>query len=952
MPFAKSPLLALAACFALGITQAPPGSAPSPPALGSIPLLLASSAVCLLVGLVLLGGPPPLPAPPLAAAPETDHSQSATIRIPKLDWRESSCTLLVLGGFVFAGASASRLFEFRFPPHDASHLTSFGLDLTQSVDLEGRLVSNLVRTSGGSLQFDLAASAISQGRGPRHRLAGKVRLWMRTPANAESFAAQDALGLDYGRWVRVRVDLRRPRSYRNPGTFDYRRWMESYEDIWWEGSIASPVSVERLPSAPNDALTSWLEPVAGMVSRVRKRLLSTIDRLYPAWQLEGRDGAVLKAVLLGDRSALDSDTVESFRKAGLYHLLVVAGLHVGLLAFLLTSLLQQLGLRQYWRATAVLTLLFGYALLVEQRAPTLRATLMISAYLVARLLGREQAALNAIGLAALALLLTRPPWLFEAGFELSFAAALLIAAVAVPILNRATEPYRRSLEHLDEVGLDAAIEPRAAQLRLDLRSLIAALRNHVAFLDHHPAAAQAFVIYPARIAIWAAEMLLFSAILQLGLLLPMAETFHRVTLAGIGLNALAIPVMTALLALAIPTVLLGLVSIPLATTPARALHLIMQCLFALTDLPHLPRYLSFRVASPPAWVAWGFGLALTAAGCLLGRRGSRWREASLRVSLAGAAIFGLLIALDPFPPRLPQGVLEVTALDCGDGQALLLVLPDERLMLVDAGGGRTGARSMAGVSGEAFRLRRWDPGEEIVSPYLWSRGVKQLDVLVLAGARQEHLGGLEAILENFRVDELWYSRSLREAMTEGQRRLLEVARQRGTRLRELATGDVIGGSDAQVTVLWPPNSLPDSAPYSPSAGNTASHNSARNAWLNANSLVLRVSAGRASLLLPGDTSEKVERQLAQSGEPLRSQVLGLARRGAESALSPEFLGRISPRLALWSAPSGATAGFVFEQKLRHAGARVYRTDLDGAVTVEVKGSETRVCCYGDPRCGG
>ena len=131
--------------------------------------------------------------------------------------------------------------------------------------------------------------------------------------------------------------------------------------------------------------------------------------------------------------------------------------------------------------------------------------------------------------------------------------------------------------------------------------------------------ASLLVTGPARILLWTANLLLFSAILQVGLVLPMATMFHRVALAGIGLNALAIPLMTLLLALAVPTVLLGAVIPALAVWPAKALAVIMAGLFALTELPHLPPWLSFRVPNPPLWVSCGFVLFILAAALALGR---------------------------------------------------------------------------------------------------------------------------------------------------------------------------------------------------------------------------------------------------------------------------------------------------------------------------------------------
>jgi competence protein ComEC len=640
----RSPLLVLAACFALGIAVARPDHTWVP----GIPFLVGTAAVCLLAGLLTLRG----------------RGQRVS-------------SLLALVGFVAAGAVAAQLFEHRFPPNHISRLTQFGVDLEDAVRLEARLIANPVRASYG-LQFDVEVARV-ESRGQVHSVTGKARLRLQVPEEAEALVAADSLHLQYGDLIRVLVRLRRPRVYQNPGSFDFRRWMESVEDIYYVGTIKSPLLIEKLPNPNPPRLGTW-------VQSMRRHLLNGIDRLYPPWSAAGRDGSVLKAVLLGDRSALDSDTIENFRRTGLYHLLVISGLHVGLLVMVAALLLRLLRLSETWRSALVMLFLLGYAVLVEQRAPTLRATLMIFLYLASRLLYREKSGLNAIGLAALVLLLHRPTWLFESGFQLSFSAALLIAGLAVPILERTTEPYRRALWQLHEPDRDLTLAPRQAQFRLDLRALIASIGARLSFLSRHSSVTASAVTGPLRIALWTANILLFSAILQLGLLLHMAETFHRVTYAGIGLNALAIPLMTVLLGLAVPTVLLSAILPTLAVWPGKALALIMRGLFALTELPRLPAWLSYRVPEPPAWVSWGFALALVAAALALARhRRTFWG------SVAAACAFGALISFHPFPPRLPRGALEVTALDCGGGDALFVVLPDRTTMLVDGGGIRFGS---------------------------------------------------------------------------------------------------------------------------------------------------------------------------------------------------------------------------------------------------------------------
>jgi competence protein ComEC len=873
----RSPLIVLAACFALGIA----GARPDPTWLPGVPFLLATAGACLLGGLVTLRG----------------------------RWQRVS-SVLALAGFVAGGAVAAQLFAQRFPPNHLSRLTQLGVDLEDPVRLEARLVSNPVRASYG-LQFDVEVTR-AESRGQAHAVTGKARLRLQLPEEAEALAAADSLRLQYGDLIRVLVRLRRPRVYENPGSFDFRRWMESVEDVYYVGTIKSPLLIEKLPNPNPPRLGAWVE-------NTRRRFLEGIDRLYPPWSAAGRDGSVLKAVLLGDRSSLDSDTIENFRKTGLYHLLVISGLHVGLLAMVTGLLLRFLRLSETWRSVLLMLFLLGYAALVEQRAPTLRATLMIFLYLAARFLYRKESGLNAIGLAALVLLLRRPAWLFESGFQLSFSAALLIAGLAVPILERTTAAYLRALWRLHEVDWDISFEPRLAQFRLDTRALVTGLTRPFYFFHQRPAMAAAAVTAPLRIALWAANMLLFSAILQLGLLLPMAETFHRVTYAGIGLNALAIPLMTLLLGLAVPTVLLSATLPTLAVWPGKALALVMHGLFALTDQPRLPAWLSYRVPEPPGWVSWGFALAIVAAALALARhRRTFW------ASLAAASIFGALISLHPFSPQLPRGALEVTALDCGGGDALFVVLPDRTTMLVDGGGFRLGSAREG-----AFRGRRWEPGEDIVSPYLWSRGVKKVDVVALSHAHEDHLGGLAAVVRNFRIGEFWHGAN---APTPGYEGLLADVRRRAIPTRLLAAGERIPLGGTAVEILWPPRDrLTGQRPS------------------NDDSVVMRISSAGSSVLLPGDISNGVERELVRSGMPLRSQLLKVAHHGGRTSSSAEFLARVSPSIALVTVeggnPSGSPSPEALE-RLQAAGAKTYRTDIAGALTVELRGAQLSVRAYG------
>ena len=873
-PVFKSPLLAVALSFALGIVFARLDHL----TLETASHLLVGAGVCLFAGLAAL----------------------------RADWYRA-CALLAVGGFMAAGAASAPLFEVRFAPNHIRHLAEWGLDTNGTVQLEGVVVTAPRHTPSGD-EFDLESRRLLSGADARP-VIGRLRLRIAGWNGPDTTEAASNLHLQYGDSIRAAVRLRRPHVYRNPGEFDYARYMEAIEDVYWEGNVKSAALVEKLPADHHPYDRARL-----LVPHIRERLFQGIDRLYPPWSAEGRDGAVLKAVLLGERSSLDSDTIEDFRRSGLYHLLVIAGLHVGLLALLAELGLRLLGLREDARFILVLAFLLGYASLVEQRAPTLRATLIIAVYLVARLLYRRHVALNAIGLAALLLLLARPAWLFESGFQLSFCAALLIAGLAAPILARTTEPYRSGLLQIHAVDRDPSLAPCLAQFRLDVRSLITALRARVAFLDRHPAWADALVTGPSRAFLWTANIVLFSVVLQLGLIFPMVEIFHRVAFAGVALNALAIPVMTVLLAVALPTMVLAATVPFLALWCGRLVTPAVGALFFLAQLPHLPTWLSYRVPDPPIWVAWGSALSMVAAALVLGRS-----RKAFGACVTAAAVFAVLLCHAPFASRLPRGVLEVTALDCGGGEALLVVLRDQTTMLFGACGGRS--RLNPGVAG----TRRWDPGENIVSPYLWWRGLRSIDVLALADAHGDHLAGLSTVAENFHVGEFWHGEVVPNPSYE---ELTQSLQRRGVRIRQVAAGDVVFHGSTSVQILWPP--------AKPSWSRNASPDDA---------VVVRIVDGEGTVLVPGDISSAVERQLVNSIAQLAGRVLKVTHQGAKSYSSPEFLARVSPQVAVVTGESSSLPNPETLARLRSVGARVLRPEMDGAVTVEIKGSALTVHTY-------
>jgi competence protein ComEC len=181
------------------------------------------------------------------------------------------------------------------------------------------------------------------------------------------------------------------------------------------------------------------------------------------------------------------------------------------------------------------------------------------------------------------------------------------------------------------------------------------------------------------------------------------------------------------------------------------------------------------------------------------------------------------------------------------------------------------------------------------------------------------------MVRNFSVGKFWHGPN---PPTPPYEALLKALRQRGIPIRQMLAGERFDYRDSSIDVLWPRVTHPISQAVS-----------------NDDSVVLRIGDGGAHLLLTGDISDRTEAELLASGVPVASQVLKVAHHGAQSSSSPDFLARVKPQVAIVTAESGGLSSLPSEatlDRLRAAGARIFRTDLDGAVTVTIRGASLAV----------
>jgi competence protein ComEC len=675
-----------------------------------------------------------------------------------------------------------------------------------------------------------------------------------------SFAPRDGqpsiADLHVGDEVAVTTEARRPQVFRDAGAFDRRAYLAT-QGIDLTATLRAPELIEGISKAHPTSLT--------MLATLRRRLRETIDSLFDG---KPEVAGVLRAMLLGDRSFVDRDEAIDFQKTGVFHVLVVAGLHVGALAALLFWLGRRLRLSPIWTTLLTVTVLAAYVAIVEQRPPVLRAALMVAAVALGSLFYRRLDLLNSTGVAALILLIARPLALRDSSFQLSFVAIGCIAGLALPWLARTSQPYAKAMRGWRDVTRDVAHDPRAAQFRIDVRAsakwISARMPRRLATTAQNGLAATLALTFCA----W--ELFVLTVVLQVGMLPLMALNFHRVTLSAPFVNLLALPLTCAIVPLGFLTTTVALIFPALGRLIAPPLGwLTVALLHIVTWFSRFPRA-SYRIPGPHVWLIALF-FAIAAILILILRLDTPWQtHASLALTAALLAC-ATLVAIFPFSPRRSAGKLEATILDVGQGDSIFIVSPQGQTLLIDGGG------AFRGFPGHEQRGGT-DPSEDAVSPYLWSRGYQRIDVVALTHAHQDHLGGLLAILDNFHVGKLWIGR---EVASTALTILEEVAHAKQIPIEHEVRGLQFSWSGVDGEFFWPPTpSLETAGPPK-----------------NNDSLVLRLRYGNRTILLPGDAEKDMERTLlSENGEQeLQSDVLKVGHHGSKNSTMPDFLLPSGPR---------------------------------------------------------
>ena len=587
----------------------------------------------------------------------------------------------------------------------------------------------IVEAESGRPLLNQAMKTDPEAKPQEQPLTGRMRLLLADKAG-------EIDGLALGTRLRVMVTPRPVVDFANPGAGSYRTYL-SDRRIFLRGSIRRPERVVRLARPGGWAVSRWLD-------RFRLNRLAAIRAAAP-----GPGGAALAALTLGRKDFLPQEVNDAFSRLGLSHLLVVSGLHLGLVGLAALVAVRRLwglaaGADQSFNALtparlAALAAVFGYALLAANSPATYRALIMVLTAGWAGLAGRRTDGVSGLLSAALLISLAWPAAPFDLGFRYS------VVAVAAMVL----------------------VLPR-------LKGRTVA--------DNRPA-------WPIALVRGLLSLALVTVIVSLAVAPLTALHFQHLPAAGLVLNLILIPLF------GWAVIPLGLIGLGLdLIAPGLAAPLLRAAAWLAGTGLDLAVTVSDWPGSQVQLAGWSIRLTLLAYLALILAGWGLVRKN--RAALWGAAGAAVCLALVVYLAGRPVDRIRATILDVGQGSATLVRLPTGADWLIDGGG----------LPGSGF-----DVGRYVVAPALRAAGVSQLTGVVISHPHPDHYAGLETVVKEFRPAYLAYPGQPFTAPDLG--RIFDLAKEKGIiRLNPSQLARAMTGAGVTAETLWPPAGFPASGP--------------------------------------------------------------------------------------------------------------------------------------------
>lgn len=671
--------------------------------------------------------------------------------------------------------------------------------------------------------------------------------------------------LEPGNQIHIQGDIKEFTVPSNPGQFDQKTYYK-------EKGIYYQFQSERY------------QIIDSRYSVWQKTLYGIRDKMAGVYQisLPEKEGGIITAMILGDKSLLDMDIKKMYQENGIGHLLAISGLHITILGMALYRLLERMGVPVKGRVLLCILVLLCYGRMTDFSISTSRAVIMMILFLAAQWIGRTYDMKSALAFSGICILSQKPFALFSCSFLLSFGAMAGIGII-LPVLNcliyggEEKQRDRKRRRHRWEKELTANY--RFGKVAVSCCRLV----------DH------------------TISMLLTSMSVQLMTLPVLLYFFFEIPLYGIVINLFVIPLASFVVLLAFAGGSMGCLCLPLGKLLLGSVYYLLQfyekiCRF----FQHLPGQIQI-LGCPSVWKIILYYIGLSGLLVVIWWRVEQKGEVSHRF-LAGFLVLGLL-----FYP-IGQTGFQMTFLDVGQGDGIFLRSASGGIILLDGG-----SSSVSGV------------GNYRILPFLKYSGVRRVDYMIMTHSDEDHISGLMEILKDsgesgLRVENLVVP-DIHNRET-GFLQIIKLAQEKGVSVTSLSEGYVLRYGGLSLTCLNPEQGA-----------------SVKSANAGSLTLSLQYGDFSCLLTgdLEGEGEEHVEQLLKDSRRkyllPDTYTMLKVAHHGSKNSTSQEFLQMVSPQLSLISCGKKNWYGHPHKElieRLEEENSEIFRTDQSGAVSVQIK----------------
>ena len=772
------------------------------------------------------------------------------------------------------------------------------------------------------------------------------------------------LQVNMGNIIRAEGKVSYFQKARNPGNFDQKRFYQ-IQDIHCQVWAKEARVMDR-------GVWKWRERLADFRRMWKEALLD---------ELGEEDGATLSAMLLGEKREMDQELRTLYQVNGIGHILAISGLHLSFIGVGMYKILRRItGSYPVGGVFGILFLML-YILMIGCTVSAVRALTMFLFRVGADMAGRHYDAPTALSVAAVVVLLWRPLSLYDGGFWLSFGAVLAILAV-VPVVQegictRTLHSNGQKIKMKTKVSVQEALSVYASRSTdVSYNGLVGVTGNRRGETQSSPRQNREDCFLSTYLMeVWehVRQVILQGLTASVGInlvILPiLLYYFFEFPLYSFILNFFVIPLMSVLLFLGMTgslfTMWLAPVSALLFWICSKILWIYkMSCEITLV-LPGA----RLVIGRPDMWqIAVYYGILLL--GVILLRymilsvktqeeqkekgnqrkqREGQSRSFNGNVASIGhiefsrdsknrkkkqIAVFslwalGIMILITRFGEI---GKLTTVVLDVGQGDGIFVRGPEGGTYLVDGG------------SSDVNKV-----GQYRLEPFLKSQGVGMLDYVLISHGDNDHMNGVGELIErqNIGVKIGTLVLPVKEVWDEALEELARKARNRGIRVVMIEPGLSIREGEMMLTCIQPgnmeiksedaesrqTNAVPGTGSTGLKPGNEAS-------------MVLAVQYGEFDMLLTGDVEGEGEmqliKQLEESYLDCTWEVLKVAHHGSKNSSAKEFLRQVQPVYALISAGQGNRYGHPHQEtikRLADVGSRIYSTQENGAIIVEVEGGK-------------